>query len=329
MQLSSKNLVMSVLFLSALVLCATPAHLEGQNSVPNTITQSTHSSISFTVLDKDLHAVSTVQKEDIQVFVGDLAREIVSLERIGDQPLSLAILIDVSTSQERTLPGQKLTAEAFARRIMLQNRDDLAIVTFAEHSTIEQDLTKDVASVRQAIARIKFVPPGLGIDPTILGQPKRSKALPGSTALWDAIWATSQDMLRPANSRKAIVLLSDGDDTSSKIKMHEAIEHAIESDVVVFAIGTPNQRFGVQTDDLRKLSGRTGGLAFFPTKVKDLDAVFSEIEQQLRGQYKLTYRSDVGQRSAPQKVRLNIVNPAMRDKDLHLSYQQLSFPRRK
>lgn len=287
-------------------------------------------SIFFTVVDQEHHSVNTLKTEDVRVFEGDQAREIISFQRLEEQPLSLAILIDASPSQERTLPNQKLAADAFVQGIMRQGKNQVGIISFTGRATIEQDLTKDPALVQQGIARVKFVPPSgsiLGIDPTILGQPKGSAIIAGSTALWDAIWATCEEMLGPADSRKAIILLSDGDDTSSKTKMREAIERAVTSDIAVYSVGIGDRNnFGVNESALRAVSEKTGGRAFFPKKVKDLEPVFAEIQEHLRLQYQITYRSEAVKRGSPQKVRLEIVNPALRDKNLFISYQRLSVP---
>jgi Ca-activated chloride channel family protein len=336
-----------LLILSAMAcLLVLPVHTRLQTSQVNPGTET--ESILFTVLDQDRRSVSNLMAEDVRIFESGKDREVVSLLHLEAQPLALAIVIDKSRSQESTLPFQKIAADTFVKQIMRPDKDQVTVVSFTGRATLEQGLTKDLALVRQAIARVKFEPPSgyigggtvIKMDPAILGLPKgsvitqgSSGLTQGSTALWDAISTTSEMLAASVGTSKAIILLSDGEDTFSKIKAGDAIERAVKADIGVYSIGIgdrrnhPGSRSGVNTDDLRKLSDRTGGRAFFPTNVKDLETEFAEIEQQLRSQYQVTYRTDERKGSKARKVRLEIVNPSLRGKDLLVCYQRESSAR--
>src|SRR6267142_6475245 len=146
-------------WLGLLLTCLAFASSRGQTQPSNVAAPTTQSQILFTVVDKDSHFVSTLRAEDLRVLENDKPLEIVALSRLEDQPLTLAILIDTSASQERTLPNQKLAADAFVQAIMRPGKDQGAVVTFTGEMTIHQGLTTDVSLLRQAIARAKLVPP--------------------------------------------------------------------------------------------------------------------------------------------------------------------------
>ena len=289
----------------------------------STATQTAERQILFTVLDKNSSFVDTLQAADVRLIENDKPQGIVAFRRLDDQPLLLAILIDTSASQRETFPNQKIAADSFVQAIMRPGKDQGTLISFAGSAIVEQDMTKDPALVRQAIAHVQLIPPP-GILSGILGTTLR-----GATALWDAIWATSDELMPPAlaGARKAIILLSDGQDTISRVKKQEAIEHAVQANVVVYAIGIGDDHNfdGVDKGALRKLSEQTGGRAFFPKKSQDLEEAFIEIQQEIRNQYEITYRSVAGKTGSPRKVRLEIINPALRPKELQIFYQRIGL----
>jgi VWFA-related protein len=309
------------------VLMLLPARAQQQQPASG---ESNPVSIFFTVLDKDKHFVTTLHKEDIRLVEDGVPQEIVAFEQQTDQPLSLAILIDTSISQERSLQGQKLAARAFVDSILRPGRDQAAILSFAEKATMEQALTSDAGQLRQAIARLEVkLPPGYIGTSQIITKPPILGAKPsfqGSTAIWDAIWTTADEILSQTSdkTRRAIILLTDGNDTSSRRKIDEASGRALKAGAVIYAIGIGDKYYGeIGKGELRKVAERTGGRAFIPEKVKDLVAVFAEIEQNLNSQYLVSYvpanrKSDDKFR----KVRIEIINPELRQQDLHLWHQQ-------
>lgn len=311
---------------AALVAALTllPAQAQQQQSANG---ESNPATIFFTVLDKDKHFVKTLRKEDIRVVEDGVPQEITAFEQQTDQPLSLAILIDASLSQERTLQGQKLAARAFVDRILHPGRDQAALITFTGQATLEQNLTSDMGLLRRAIARVEFEPPDfLGLGQVTTKPSGSGKSVQGSTAIWDAIWLAADEILSQTSekTRRVIVLLTDGNDTSSQKKMDEAIERALKTGAVIYSIGIGDKYYGeIGKGALRKLSERTGGRVFFPEKVKDLVEVFAEIEQSLNSQYLVSYLPANRKRDDKfHKVRIEIINPELRKQELHLSHQQ-------
>jgi Ca-activated chloride channel family protein len=281
--------------------------------------------ISLSVQDREGRFVDTLRPEDLTISVDKVSREILKLERQTNEPLSVAILIDTSASQERILAGTKLAAERFVESILRSNKNRAALVSFTGEATVEQDLTNDLTKLRAAIARVKVVPlRGSLLGGVVLGPtpPSRAQTLAGSTAIWDAIWATVDGIHPAAGSRLGIVLLTDGQDTVSKTKLREAIGHAAANDVAIFSIGIADNNFvNLNRDSLKKLSEETGGRAFFPKKIADLDAIFIETTQALQSQYVLSYCAANPKPAAkPLKIEVGIKNPQLRQSNLRLSY---------
>ncbi|MGB7926196.1 MAG: VWA domain-containing protein [Pyrinomonadaceae bacterium] len=305
----------------------------GQDDVLKVDTDLTN--ILFTAVDKNKHFITTLRQEDIRVFEDGTPQEVFTFQQETDRPLSLALLIDVSVSQRETLPNEKASAQIFLDTIFSSQRDQVAIVSFTGDATVEQELTADVGRVRRAIDRVEIVlPPGYaggGAIPGIStsGTPPVDPRM-GTTAIWDAVWVTADELLSTTSEtkRRAIILLTDGVDTSSIKERSEAIDHAVKNDTVIYSIGIGDSLNyqGIEKDTLHKLSERTGGRAFFPEDERELRAAFAQIQQELRSQYSVAYSSSNKRRDgAYRKVRIEIVNPELRKQKLRLTYRQGYF----
>jgi VWFA-related protein len=284
----------------------------------------------LTAIDKDSHLVTTIRAEDLRILEDGIPQQIIGFEQIKDSPLSLAILIDASGSQERTLPSQKFAAASFVDSIIQTGKDEAAVASFTGTLKVQQKLTSDVTLLRRAIERVQFVPPpGYAGGAIVIGQlPPMSRtpvALAGATAIWDAVFAACEDLLSQSivQTRRAIVLLSDGEDNISQRKMSDAINRANRDHVTIYSVGIGDTAYGLNKDALRQLSERTGGRAFFPKKVGDLSAIFTHLGEELRAQYAFSYKPTKSvAASASRKIRIEIVNPALRSANLELAYQR-------
>ena len=291
--------------------------------------------ILFTAVDKNKRFITTLRQEDIRVTEDGAPQEIFTFQRETDRPLSLAILIDTSASQERTLPEEKAAASAFVDAVIRPEKDEVAVLSFTGEATLEQGLTGSVARVRRAIERVEFVPPSgyMGGGVVVPGTPPISgtnQTLAGSTAIWDALWITSDEVLSETSdkTRRAIILISDGVDTSSRLKMNEAIDRTVKTDAVIYSIGIGDSYGfdGVEAGSLRKVSERTGGRAFFPKSEADLRAAFAQIQLELRSQYLVAYSPTNKRRDGSfRQVRVEVVNPELRKQNLRLTYRQGYF----
>jgi VWFA-related protein len=290
-------------------------------------------SLLFTAIDKRKQFITTLRAEDIRVLEDGVQQEIIGFKQQTDKPVSIVFMLDMSRSQEKVIPSAKLVSRKFVDSIIHPNRDSVAIISFSDEAKLEQELTGDLQQIRQAINHLKFIPPegyiGGGqivTKPTASGAKQQTQ---GGTAIWDAIsFALEKVSIRASdNSRRVIILLTDGHDTVSKLKLSEAVEQAIKANVVVYSIALSDDYYGgTEESQLRKVSERTGGRAFFPKKVKDLQAVFAEIEQELRSQYLISYSSASKKTDNKiRKVKIEIVNPEVRKQGLQLSHQQGYF----
>jgi VWFA-related protein len=289
--------------------------------------------ILFTATDKNRRFVTTLRKEDVRILEDGQPQEIFTFQTQIDLPLSLAILIDTSRSQERTLPDEKAAARAFIDAILRQGKDEAAVVSFTGESTLEQGLTGNVSRIRQAIDRVEFTPPsGYVGNGRVVGTPPISgsnNSLAFSTSLWDAIWVTADEVLSEAaeKTRRAIIIVTDGDDTSSRKKIDDAIDRAIKTDALIFAIGIGDSYVrGVDEGALRKVAERTGGRAYFPRDEEDLRAAFTQIERELREQYLIAYSPTNQKRDGSfRRVQLEVANPELRSQGMRLNYRQGYF----
>lgn len=290
--------------------------------------------IFFTAADKNKRFISDLKAEDIRVLEDGQAQEIFTFQQNIDLPLSLAILIDTSASEERTLPDEKAAARAFLESVLRPNKDEAAIVSFTGETTLEQGFSGNIERLRRAIDRVEFVPPsgyiGGGVvvntTPPISGT---NQSLAGSTAIWDAVWATSEELISTSaeNTRRAIILLTDGDDTSSRMKMHEAIERAQKADALIYAIGIGDRyTFNVNEGALRKIAEHTGGRAYFPQHERDLRDAFTQIQRDLREQYLVAYSpTNKARDGSYRKIEIQVVSPGLRQQNLKLNYRSGYF----
>jgi VWFA-related protein len=309
--------------------------VNAQQQPPTSSGNSGTVNLFFSVIDKNGHALTTLSREDIRVLEDGQPQEIAAFTTQTDKPLAIVVMLDMSMSQERVIPAAKSASLEFVDSIIRPGKDSVGVLTFTHEAKLEQELTTGLGQVRQAIERVTFQPPvGYSNGIYVMGQPpKRGQGpiFPGSTAIWDAIGFASENVgLHAAYSmRRAFILFTDGNDTSSRLKLNEAVESAIKSGVAVYSIGIGDESYGGTSEgELRKISERTGGHAYFPKKVKDMQSVFDEIGQELRSQYLVSYSSTAGKaRDKMRKIKIELVNPELRKQGLQLSYQQGYFTR--
>ena len=286
--------------------------------------------IFFTAADKNKRFISSLKAEDIRILEDGQPQEIFTFQQNIELPLSIAILIDTSISEQRTLPDEKAAAQAFLESVMRANKDEAAVVSFTGDTTLEQGFTGNMDRLRRAIDRVEFIPPSgyIGGGVVVNGTPPISgtnQSLAGSTAVWDAVWATSEELigLSAEHTRRAIILLTDGDDTSSRMKMHEAIERALKADALIYAIGIGDRyTFNVNEGSLRKIAEQTGGRAYFPKHERDLNDAFAQIQKDLREQYLVAYSpTNKARDGSYRKIEIQVVNPDLKQQNLKLNYR--------
>jgi Ca-activated chloride channel homolog len=287
-------------------------------------------SIFFTAADKNKRFISDLKAEDIRVLEDGQPQDVFTFQQNIDLPLSLAILIDTSASEERTLPDEKEAARAFLENVLKSSKDEAAVLSFTGETTLEQGFSGNLERLRRAIDRVEFIPPSgyVGGGVIVNGTPPISgtnQSIAGSTAIWDAVWATSEELISTSaeHTRRAIILLTDGVDTSSRMKMHDAIERAQKADALIYAIGIGDRySFNVNEGSLKKIAEQTGGRAYFPRHERDLRDAFAQIQRDLREQYLVAYSpSNKARDGSYRRIEIQLVNPALKQRDLKLNYR--------
>lgn len=289
--------------------------------------------VLFTAQDRNKRLLTNLKQEDVKIFEDGKEQEITAFSRQIDLPLSLAILIDTSISQERTLPEEKAAAISFLESVVRPAKDEVAVISFTGESTLEQGMTNNLVRLRRAIDRVRFIPPSgyigggvTGGTPPISGD---NQITQGSTAIWDAIWVTSDEILGPApeRTRRAIILLSDGVNTFGKKKLDEAVNAALRSEAIIFSIGIGDDFYGgVDRGALTRTSERTGGRAYFPKDESELRAAFRQIQEEMRSQYLLAYEPTNQNRDGSyRKIEVQIINPQLQKDKIKLTHRQGYF----
>ena len=268
----------TVFFAAILTLSAQPGKgVASAEDDPNRFTLDvTRVNVLYTVSDKKGRFVTDLTKDEFEVIDGKRPQNILEFTAESNLPLRLAILVDTSNSIRERLHFQQEAATEFIDSVMRRGQDKAVIVSFDTAAEMVTDLTDDVDKLTTAIHDMRAG---------------------GGTSLYDAIYYTCRDKLmldRPLHKfRRAMVVLSDGEDNNSRYSRDQALEMAQKADVVVYTISTNITRSETDGDKVLKyFAQETGGIAFFPFKVQDLEQSFENIANELRHQYNLLYRPE-------------------------------------
>jgi Ca-activated chloride channel homolog len=277
--------------------------------------------VLFSVSDKQNRYITDVKQEEVEILENGQPQQIFTFKREFDLPLTMAILVDVSGSEQYTLPLLKDAGGRFVDSVVRTGKDTVGVIKFEGEATVMQELTSNPSRVRRALEQIAFTaaPPVSvygGATPPI-----NSGSRQGGTSMFDAIVAASSDMLAREPGRKTIILITDGVDTTSRMKMGDAIDEALKAEVVIYAIGVGDPGFGgVDSGGLRKLCESTGGRAVIPKSNRELDQAFAQLEQDLRQQYLLAFEpKNEANDGSFRKLEVKVKN---RDKDLKVRYRK-------
>jgi len=231
--------------------------------------------VQFTVTDRHGRFVPGLRAEDFAVEEDGKRQELRHFARENELPLTIGMLIDTSPSVRSVFEEEKLTATSFLESI-LRSTDLALVIGFDRSVTLVQDYTDNSRRLRTAIDQLQ---------------------IGGGTSLYDAIYLACREKLRREAGRKAVILISDGEDTTSKIKFFDALIAAHQSDAVIYSISNRGGSFfrtlGRNGDPgtLRKFSEETGGAMFFVDSNNSFKKIFDQISQELRSQYSLGYVS--------------------------------------
>jgi Ca-activated chloride channel family protein len=251
--------------------------------------------VPFNVTDKKNHYITDLGKDDVEVLEDNKPQQVFSFERQTDLPITIAMVIDVSISEEATLPYEKEAGKRFFSRVLRPKKDLGAVITFEGEATLMQGLTSDPEKLQNALDDVRITAAGAVARSGVGTPPINGGSRSGSTAIWDAVYSVSTDLLSREAGRRVIILITDGQDTSSRVKMRESIERTWRNEVIIYSIGIGDPGYGgVDSGSLKKVAAETGGRAFFPRNESDLDEAFTQIDEDLRTQYLLAYTSTNG-----------------------------------
>ncbi len=232
--------------------------------------------VLFIATDRHGKFVRNLNQNDFSIFDDHKpVQSILNFRRETDLPIELGLLMDVSGSVQGRFGFEKDAATGFLQHVIRPGYDRAFVVGFNKESRLTQDFTDQVALLAAGVQRLKNG---------------------GGTALFDAVYkACKEKLLREQQSdrpiRKAIVILSDGEDNQSEHTAAQAIEMAQRAEVIIYAISTDDSGLILRGDKvLEDLASATGGRAFFPYKMKDITRSFAAIEDELRSQYAVSYK---------------------------------------
>ncbi len=250
----------------------------------------------FNVKDKHGALIPNLTKDDFDILEDGKPQTIKYFTAESNLPLTLGIMIDASGSQLRVLDMEKEVGGAFLKQV-LTDKDEAYVMSFDVTADLLQDFTRDVHRLQNALNKVKintgFVGaglPGSGGGPVPISNP-------AGTVLYDAVYLSAHDMLSKEVGRKAMVLLTDGEDQGSKLKIRDAIEAAQKADAIVYVLLCADRGFyGGMTmgysgeSDMRKLTEQTGGRVInVGNKFDKLREAFDQIATELRSQYNIGY----------------------------------------
>lgn len=249
---------------------------KGQTPVVRTHTDEVN--IIFTVTDKHGRFIRDLKQEQFKILDNNLPpREVTYFDAETDLPLRVGLLIDASNSIRDRFQFEQQAAIEFLQQIIRPRSDRAFVLAFDEVWDLTQDFTGDLDKLTRGIQVIR---PG------------------GGTAMWDAVYFACRDKLMKERDdfpvRRAIILVSDGDDNQSRVLRQEALDMAQRASVIIYTISTNLTSSSVDQGDknLKMLADATGGRAFFPFKLQELADAFHDIQEELRSQYVVAYKPD-------------------------------------
>lgn len=251
----------------------------------------------FNVKDKKGGLIPDLPKDSFQIYEDSKPQTIKYFASESDLPLTMGILIDSSASQERVLPMEQEVGGAFLSQI-LRDKDMAFVIDFNIGVSLLQDFTNNARRLKTALNSVRINSGGQAAVSGLPGQgggPVPTIGQPKGTLLFDAVYLASHDQMAQQVDRKAMILLTDGEDQGSQYKLRDAIEAAQKADTIVYVLLCADRGFygfgGYSGDsDMKKLTAETGGRVIeVGNKTDKLKAAFDQISQELRSQYNVGY----------------------------------------
>ena len=249
----------------------------------------------ITVTDGTGRLITTLNKDSFRVYEGNRLQKIESFSRDSNLPLSIALLIDQSSSAIDKLEFERAAALDFFNNTVKRGKDRAMLIGFSSDAKMLADFTDDPEKFADGLKKLEAG---------------------GGTAVYDTLFLAAQQKLaqEKGERRKLIILISDGDDTASRYSLATALATVQKNDVLIYAISI-NRIADMKNDErergdkaIRQMVDETGGRAYYPAKISELAAEFKKIEAELRSQYALAYSPTNPFDGTYRKLRVDMVD---------------------
>jgi VWFA-related protein len=244
-----------------------------------------------TVRNKANGLVGSLEKRDFTIFEDGKQQTITDFTRETDVPLTLALLVDVSESQERLIDVERRAAHDFFTHV-LRDKDEAFLISFGAEAELLQDSTNSPKLLLDGLNQLHLSVPVGGLHPG----PVPTMQNQAGTILYDAVYLAANEKLKGEPGRKAIIVITDGVDTGSKISRDQSIEATQRADSIIYSIFYQDvAAYGVfgggggGYSELQRMSGDTGGRVFRVDRKYTLEDVFRDLQEELRSQYSISY----------------------------------------
>jgi VWFA-related protein len=261
--------------------------------------------------------ITDLKQDDFKIYEDGVEQKIAYFSKDMNLPITLAILLDTSGSMQNILGAEQDAASRFVKTVMRGNKDEAIVISFDFDVNLLADFTQDPEVLEEGIhrARISAVSAGGVVTP---GTIPNNNA--GGTNLYDAVYLAAHDELATEAGRKAIIVLSDAEDTGSKLSLNESIESAQRSDAVIHFLRLSDEPFyfgmGMAYNGssvARKMADETGGREIEIKSERNLEGAFALISEELRSQFVLGYYpTNIKRDGTFRKVKVDVARPDSR-----------------
>lgn len=241
------------------------------------------------VKDKHGALIPNLKKEDFELKEDGVKQNIKYFNTETEQPLTLGILMDTSASMAQVIPAEKEVGGAFLNQV-LTPKDIAFFMTFDVDVNLDQDFTSSARQLKRAMEKARVVEvPEIPI-PAIARGPFPGSSHPRSTALYDGIYLAANEKLAREVGRKAMIIMTDGMDEGSKVRLNDAVESAQKADAICYVLLFTRGIFAREGEGyMKKLTEETGGRVFEIDRIENLKTAFDQIASELRTQYGIGY----------------------------------------
>lgn len=263
------------------------------------------------VRNKQNSLISTLEKGDFTLAEDGTSQTIKYFTRETDLPLTIGLLVDVSNSQRNLIEIERRAANSFFSSV-LKKKDVAFLISFGADSDLLQDITGSPRVLQDGLNRMKLNGGFSGINSGPVPTMNHARG----TVLYDAVYSASNEILAKEVGRKAIVLITDGEDEGSTLTMKAAIEAAQKADAIIYGILYVDRQFyggfgvGYSGESvLKQMSEETGGRLFRVDRKETLESIFDQIQQEMRTQYAIGYTPTNGKKDGTfRKIDLRTAN---------------------